>query len=182
MAQTIRRTLVAVVLSMLAGSAWAQSAPRAYYLSFCPGQPDCQWPAQELYYTLPSASSRYLVLGEMSLPYGKYMVTGKLTAYADGNTANAFNLECVLYSTADATTDWTDVAFQTPWASAPLVFEMPVNVTSFGGAKVGVKCRGMGHQDANPSLPATIFVWGGKIAAVQISSITTSQVPSVIVK
>ncbi len=170
--KTALRALVVVLGTSMAGGAWAQTAPKAYYGEFCHGQPDCSWWAQELYYTLPSASSKYITLGTFNLPYGKYMVTAKMTAYVDGSKTSNFNLECILFNSIDATTDWTDLAFQTPWASAPLVMEMPVNINTYSGGTVGVKCRGMGHQDASPSLPAAFYVWGGRLAAVQVGSIT----------
>jgi hypothetical protein len=171
MLNIVRRALVAAGLLVMASGAWAQAGGKAYYGTFCPGQPDCTWSAQELNYSLPSSSSQYVTLGTMSLPAGKYMVTAKMTSYVDGSKTSAFNLECALFNSADSASDWTDIAFQTPWASGPLFFEIPVSFGA-GGGSVGVKCRGMGHQDANPSAPAQFYVWGGKIAAVQVSSIT----------
>jgi hypothetical protein len=170
MVKTTCKAVVVAALACMAGAAWAQSAPKAYYTNFC--SPDCIWDAQQLYWVDPAPDSPYLVLGTMKLPYGKYMVTSKITAYAEGDKTSVMNLECILYNTVDSTTDWTDIAFQTPWGSAPLFFQMPVNVTSYAGGTVGVKCRGMGHQDADPNLPAKMHVWGGNLAAVQVSSIT----------
>jgi hypothetical protein len=144
----------------------AAQAPAVYWKPSPTCDAPCDFTATALSYPNDTA---YTEIATLALPAGSYLVLGKLSAYSRTSII-AGDLECVL-GVAGGANDYSSIGLA-PLAGGEKMLGMTVPIAAVGASTtVRLGCRLYGTQADGTSL-IRAQLWGAKIIAVRVASIT----------
>jgi hypothetical protein len=160
---------LAVMLITFGGSNFAQAKETKKGTLFfstneaCLAPPNCQIPASNVF---PNPND-YTTLATLTLPEGDYLVTAKLSAFANGGTSYV-NFECAIEDPVNHSPK--DMSSFDGTAEQTLFMQTPVSFSTGSGGMVRVGCRAYGFKYDGTLVD--MHVWNVNITAIPVSAVS----------